>query len=212
MSIQQRRQREREERHELIVRAARELAEAEGWEAVTIRRLAERIEYSQPVLYSHFAGKEAIVTAVAVEGFAELAQALRDARIGAGAAGGPGGTGNSDGVVLAWAALARAYVQFADANPALYQAMFTLATDLPFARPEAPEPLKAAFDQIYQAILPMAGGLDPGTLTEVAWAALHGLVTLNQAGRFQPGQQDHRLALLIDLFLASYDYSLPAPS
>jgi AcrR family transcriptional regulator len=58
----------------LIISTARELAE--DWDAVTTRRLAERIEHSQPVLYSHFAGKDAIVT---VRGFAELATARASA-------------------------------------------------------------------------------------------------------------------------------------
>jgi AcrR family transcriptional regulator len=49
---QEHKERERAGRHRLIVSAARELAETEGWDAVTTRRLADRIEYSQPVLYS----------------------------------------------------------------------------------------------------------------------------------------------------------------
>src|ERR687896_952920 len=73
-----RRERQRAERHQLIIDTARELAEAEGWDAVTTRRLAERIEYSQPVLYSHFSGKDAIVGAVALQGFTELAQRIRE--------------------------------------------------------------------------------------------------------------------------------------
>ena len=59
---------ERAQRRQVIVNAARELAESEGWEAVTTRRLADRTEYSQPVLYSHFEGKDAIVSAVASRG------------------------------------------------------------------------------------------------------------------------------------------------
>lgn len=192
MSIQERRQRDRDERGRLIVRTARELAEAEGWDAVTVRRLADRIEYSQPVLYSHFAGREAIVSAVAVEGFAELAQAMRHARA----------SGAAD-PAQAWAAVARAYAGFAAANPALYEAMFTLATDLPFARPEAPAPLKAGFGEIRDALAPVAGERDPAMLAEVAWSALHGLVTLNQAGRLSAGQQDARLALLVGLVTAT---------
>ncbi|HTR70778.1 MAG TPA: helix-turn-helix domain-containing protein, partial [Mycobacteriales bacterium] len=65
MTRQERKERERAQRRQVIVDAARELAEAEGWESVTTRRLADRIEYSQPVLYSHFEGKDAIVSAVA---------------------------------------------------------------------------------------------------------------------------------------------------
>ncbi|NUP41315.1 MAG: helix-turn-helix transcriptional regulator, partial [Streptomyces sp.] len=83
MSIQKRREREREEREQLIVTTARELAEAEGWDAVTTRRLAAEIEYSQPVLYSHFKGKGAIMAAVAEQGFGDLGAALRTARTAA---------------------------------------------------------------------------------------------------------------------------------
>ena len=81
MTATQRRERDRRLRHELIVRTARDLAEAEGWDAVTTRRLADRVEYSQPVLYSHFENKDAIVRAVAIEGFADLAAQLRSARL-----------------------------------------------------------------------------------------------------------------------------------
>ena len=119
MSIQARRERERAEREKLIVTAARELAEAEGWDAVTTRRLAEKVEYSQPVLYSHFDGKDAIVAAVAVEGFAELAAQLRAARTAA---------SDDDGAL---AAVGRTYTAFADRRPALYDAMFRQTVALP---------------------------------------------------------------------------------
>src|ERR1044072_10017518 len=81
MSIQEPKEGERAERERLIITAARTLAEEEGWEAVTTRRLAEQIEYSQPVLYSHFASKDAIVAAVALEGFADLATRLDAAHL-----------------------------------------------------------------------------------------------------------------------------------
>jgi AcrR family transcriptional regulator len=48
--------------------------------SVTDRRLRERAQRSQPVLYSHFDGKDAIVRAVAIEGIADLAAQLRQAR------------------------------------------------------------------------------------------------------------------------------------
>jgi len=66
---------------------ARTLAEHEGWDAVTTRRLSTEIEYSQPVLYKHFASMEEIVEAVALEGFGELTETLGAARRSAGAAG-----------------------------------------------------------------------------------------------------------------------------
>lgn len=189
MSIQERRERERAHRHQLIISSARGLAEAEGWEAVTTRRLAERIEYSQPVLYSHFAGKDAIVAAVAVEGFAELATVLGAARAGAA---GPEG---------AFTAMARAYADFAFANPALYDAMFTMASDLPFGQPDAPVPLKAAFGELAEVSAGVAGCQNPETFTEVVWAALHGLVLLTRGGRLRPELQEQRFELVVNRML-----------
>lgn len=190
MSIQQRRERERAQRHELIVKSARELAEAEGWDAVTTRRLAERIEYSQPVLYSHFAGKDAIVAAVALEGFDEFTRVVRAARAGA------------DTPERVLAAVARAYLDFATANPALYVAMFSMTTDLPFADDSSPAPMRAAFDELTAAFEPLAAGRALGTLTEVGWSALHGLVVLNRDGRMRSEEQDARLDMLVGQLLA----------
>lgn len=187
MTTQERRERERAARERLIVSTARALAEAEGWDAVTTRRLAERIEYSQPVLYSHFAGKDAIVAAVALDGFAELTAVLRAARERAEPAG-------------ALAATARAYLAFAEANPALYDAMFTLGTSLVFAQDETPAPLRDAFDGFVTVLAPVAGDRNPAALAEVVWGSLHGLVTLGRAGRLSPDPRDQRLDLLVGAF------------
>src|SRR5579859_8243131 len=68
------------ERRQQILDAARAVAEADGWAAVTSRRLADAIGYSQPVLYGHFpGGKTEIMRTVALGGFAELATAMRAA-------------------------------------------------------------------------------------------------------------------------------------
>ncbi|GAA3779647.1 TetR/AcrR family transcriptional regulator [Streptomyces chiangmaiensis] len=188
MSIQTRRERERAERERLIVTAARELAEAEGWDAVTTRRLAAEIEYSQPVLYSHFKGKDAIMAAVAVQGFEDMAGELRTARTSA----------SSPREALA--AVGRAYADFCERRPALYDVMFTHAVDLPFATAEAPAPLRAAFGELRLAVAPLAVGEEPGVVTETLWAGLHGLLTLMRSGRLPREQHDRRLALLIDRF------------
>ena len=185
MAVRDRRERERTERHGRIVAVARELAEDQGWDAVTTRRLAERIEYSQPVLYGHFpGGKDEIVAAVAVEGFAELAAALRAAVAGAGPEG-------------AVAALVSGYLAFAAEHPATYTAMFDLAT-LPFARDDTPAPLREGFT-VLRDVLGRAAPGDPGHRAELGWATLHGLATLTRAGRLPPEGAAARLALAVDL-------------
>ena len=198
MTRLERRERERAGRRQAIVTAARELAEAEGWEAVTTRRLSDRIEYSQPVLYSHFENRDAIIEAVAVEGFGELAAALHHA------------TSKARSPQAALRGTAAAYAEFAGANPALYDAMFTLATGLPFGRPEAPAQLHDAFAEIRKAVEPLAGSRDAETLTEVAWSSMHGLASLARAGRLRPDFRDQRIAILTDLLTSGPDSTTPA--
>jgi AcrR family transcriptional regulator len=183
MSITDRRRRERAQRHDLIIAAARDLAEAEGWEAVTTRRLADLVEYSQPVLYSHFDSKDAIVRAVAIEGFADLAAQLHQARS---AVDEPG---------LALRAVCSAYLTFAAERPALYQAMFVLPIDVKFASEDTPSPLKAAFAELVSALRPFDA--HPDLRAEVTWAALHGLAVLRRGGRIPPEGQEARIDLLV---------------
>ncbi|PPK67167.1 TetR/AcrR family transcriptional regulator [Actinokineospora auranticolor] len=178
----ERRERDRAHRHRLIITAARELAEAEGWDAVTTRRLAERVEYSQPVLYSHFDGKDAIVGAVALDGFGELATHLRDARQGAAEPG------------SALRAVCGAYLDFATARPALYQAMFTLPTDLKFASADTPPPLRACFDEFVACY--RADNERRELHAEVVWSALHGMAVLSASGRIPPSWREERLDFL----------------
>lgn len=187
MSVQERKERERAGRERLIVATARELAEQQGWDAVTTRQLAERIEYSQPVLYSHFRGKREIIGAVALEGAAEMAAAVRAAASSA----------NSPRERVT--ALARAYLDFAAGNPAVYDAMFQLDGGLAFAQEDTPAPLKDAFAALLESLGEVAGdGVHPGLFTEVFWASLHGLATLTRAGRLPPEDTEPRVELLVD--------------
>jgi AcrR family transcriptional regulator len=186
MSVQERKERERADRERLIVATARELAEQQGWDAVTTRRLAERIEYSQPVLYSHFRGKREIIGAVALEGATEMAAALRAA------------TSAADSPRARITALTRAYLDFATRNPAVYDAMFHLDGGLAFAQADTPEPLQDAFTALLETLTDVAGDIHPGLFTEVFWAALHGLATLTRAGRLPPENTERRTELLVD--------------
>jgi AcrR family transcriptional regulator len=188
MGIEDRRLRERAARRRLITATARTLAEREGWDAVTTRRLSTEIEYSQPVLYKHFASMEDIIEAVALEGFGELADTLGAARRG-------------DGPPQeALSRVAHAFSSFATENPALYDAMFTRATRLRFGASDTPAPLSAGFAELREAVDPVAGGRDVDTLTEVLWAALHGLTTLARDDRLRPGRDTDRIQLLVAQF------------
>jgi AcrR family transcriptional regulator len=191
MALESRRDRERVARRQLIITTARKVAEAEGWDAVTTRRLSTEIEYSQPVLYKHFAGMEQIADAVAIDGFGELADALRAARSRA----------DDAAASEALTRIARAYLDFARDHPAVYDAMFTRATALHFAAQDTPPQLRAAFAELREAVGRVADEDDADALTEVFWSALHGLVTLSRAGRLRPGYDTDRLDLLVEQFV-----------
>ena len=158
-------------RRDEVIRAARGLAESDGWSAVTMRRLAAALGVTQPVVYSAFPGRQALIDAVALEGFGDLASALAAA----------------DASPLA---RMRTYLDFAAAHPRIYEAMFSMPSGLPFAADVTPTPLRQAFSAIHDAF-PDADG----TRAEVAWAALHGLATLQAAGRLRAGHAHDRLDL-----------------
>jgi AcrR family transcriptional regulator len=190
MAIEDRRQRERVARRLLITATARTLAESEGWDAVTTRRLSTEIEYSQPVLYKHFGSMEDIVEAVALEGFAELRETLHAARRSC--------TAPEDEV----GRVAAAYSGFAATNPALYDAMFTRSTRLRFGADDTPTPLSEAFGELREAVTAVATAPDVDTLAEVLWAALHGLVMLGRNDRLRPGHDADRIDALVAAFVA----------
>ena len=158
-------------RRDQVVRAARDVAESDGWAAVTMRRLAAELGVTQPVLYSAFPGRQALIDAVALGGFGDLAAAL-------------------EAVDTSPRARMRAYLDFAAAHPRVYEAMFSMPSGLPFAADDTPQPLRKAFAAIHDAF-PEADG----TRAEVAWAALHGLATLQAGGRLRPGEAQARLDL-----------------
>ena len=187
MGIAERKGRQRAERELRIIAAARAIAEREGWNAVTIRRLADEIEYSQPVLYSHFKSRDAVVGAVAVEGFRELAAALRTAARG------------STGRRNALENVATAYLAFAFRHPALYEAMFILPTDLRFAAADTKPELHAAFESLAAVVAPFCADVE--VATETFWAALHGLTTLERSGRIRPTVRVERVRLIVRAFL-----------
>ena len=123
----------------------------EGWDAVTTRRLSTEIEFSQPVLYKHFASIEDSVEAVALEGFGELAELLSTARASAGDR------------EAALRRVAHAYSRFAAENAGLYEAMFTRATRLQIGAEDTPHPAESGFAQLREAAANVAGERDIDT-------------------------------------------------
>ncbi|MEZ0609160.1 TetR/AcrR family transcriptional regulator [Fibrella sp. WM1] len=77
MGVLERRQRQKEEVRNSILTAAWQQVLAEGWASLSIRKIADAIEYSVPVIYSHFASKDAILLEFTRQGFERLIDQIR---------------------------------------------------------------------------------------------------------------------------------------
>jgi hypothetical protein len=96
--------------------------------------------------------------------------------------------------------VAIAYVDFAIAQSAMYEAMFVLPSALAFAQLDAPTVLRDAFATLASVVSPFFAEVD--TATETFWAALHGLVELERHGRIRPGPRIDRVRLIVRSFSA----------
>ncbi len=176
------------ERQALILRETRGLAREAGWGAVTMRAVAERSGLSAPSVYEQFAGKDALLVAVAIAGFGELTTALL-ADAGDGLRG-----------------CAQRYWRFAEAEPQLYELMFHRPLTLPFASAATPAELHDGFAALASHVVATARDLgitlsDPDTATEAWWSTLHGTVSLLLSERLRP-HADTLLHIATDTFTA----------
>jgi AcrR family transcriptional regulator len=183
--IAERKLRDKQARRAQIISAARRIAELEGWSNVTVRRLSDEISYSQPVLYAHFASREAILAAVAIEGFQEIGLALEKARKRV-------KSGN------AVESVAATYLKFAASSPALYEVMFSLSLSVPFGEAATPPELRFAFSQLLELF--QGRSSESEVLSELFWASLHGIAELSRTKRFPPSRQKERVRRLVELF------------
>jgi len=172
----------------VVVRAAADLVDAEGIDALTLARLAERLGVRTPSLYNHIASLKEVRRGLALLGMRELGARFVRAAIG---------TAGEEGVF----ALAEAYRRFAKERPGLYVATL-----------RAPDPDDQALQQAAAELMDVVRAvLAPYRLRGAeethairAWRSLvHGFVSLEVAGGFGlPLDLDESFRRLIHLFIA----------
>jgi AcrR family transcriptional regulator len=164
---------------ERLCAAAERLFAEKGPDAVTMRQLAAELGVSPMTPYRYFQDKDDILAAVRTNGFNQFASALEAARE-------RGGSARAKG-----AAVGEAYIRFAFEHPHTYKLMFDLNqspdgrhADLVEAGRRAHATMTAwVEDQI--AAGDMAG--DPEEIGAMFWAATHGAIVLEMAGKLPPG-------------------------
>ncbi len=165
-----RREREKAQQRQAILDAAREIAAREGWQAVTTRRVAERIEYTHPTLYEHFESKNALLAELTRDGYRQLLAALRAARA------------KADSPLQAARQMAQAYCAFAWTNHELYEVMHGLSgvyIEPDSYRKEGEAVIaeaRTALEAWARAEHIALTGVDDAVL--ILWSTLHGIASL----------------------------------
>jgi AcrR family transcriptional regulator len=161
--------------HRDLIAAAVEIIAKQGAHGLTLQTLAKRLGVTQTAPYRHFASKEALLAAVAAEGFAALLEDVHAEMAAVGA-----------DVVARYTAVGSAYVRFALAHPAHFQVMYG---DRPseFNHGVVAEAGRAAFKVFVDTIeaCQRAGRASQGDPTWIAvqgWSQVHGLVLLHLRG------------------------------
>jgi AcrR family transcriptional regulator len=170
VGITERREREREEVRRKILDAARTLFTRDGYESVTMRAIADAIEYSPTAIYHHFEDKNDLVLALCHEDFLGLLGALQHQPPPA-------------DPVERIRHLGRAYAGFGLSHPNHYRFMFMTPAKPQPDEGNCPLPGQEAFGLLCSAVAEaIATGAfrpgDPLTTAQILWANLHGVVAL----------------------------------
>ena len=176
MGIKERRERERQQQRQRILDAALAIISAEGFAALSMRKLAERIEYSAASIYLYFENREQIAQELSEAGFAELHQVLMAATAGQKAP-------------ASLRAYGTAYVAYGLSHPELYRLIFMGDSEYMTAAWAKQRENSAAVNvatglrQLAAEVLEAghAEGIDSTTAAEMIWSALHGIVSLHIA-------------------------------
>ena len=176
MGPRERRTREREQTKSRILDAAREMFVQDGVEAVTMREIAKRIEYTPTAIYHHFRDKQALIEELCLIDFRGLAQAF-------------GKIGRIEDPIERVRRLGAAYIDYGLEHPSHYRFMFM--TPKPMLPASSlgisdDDPDSHAYGVLRATV---AAGIaqgryrpefaDPDELAQVLWAGVHGIVSLD---------------------------------
>jgi AcrR family transcriptional regulator len=179
MGVKERRERVKSETRDKILDAARELFLTEGYEGVSMRKVAEKIEYSPTAIYVYFADKEEMFRELCHEDYARLAEVFQSSAM-------------STDPVERLKQIGRIYMEFGLQNPNHYKFMFMTAN--PGHEPDEvdreimgnPEMdayafLKWAVKQAIDAGCFREELKDAEVISQTLWASVHGAISLEIA-------------------------------
>ena len=166
-----------------ILDAALQIVKEEGWQALSMRKIADVIEYTAPIIYEYFSNKEAILLELTRKGYLLLARDLNEAKA------------QHDTPAKQLEAMWFAYWNFAFANKELYQGMFGLQTnccDLVNTLPEADIPYDL-FSELIGEMMNITDLESEEVCTKyyTFWSVVHGLISINILSRGSSAEVNH---------------------
>ncbi|MDB5017534.1 MAG: transcriptional regulator BetI [Mucilaginibacter sp.] len=171
MASKDRIQRLKDETRINILDASLQIVKEEGWQALSMRKIADVIEYTAPIIYEYFSNKEAILLELTRKGFLILARDMKAAKE----------KHRLPGKQLE--AMWFAYWNFAFAEKELYQVMFGVdvnCCELGKIMPEADVPADMVCEVIKDLMAPHKPTEDEVCTTYYTfWSVMHGLVSIN---------------------------------
>ena len=187
MGIAERKLRQKEEVRNAILQAAWHIVMAEGWQALSIRKIAEAIEYSVPVIYDHFENKEAILLELTKQGFRILNEELTKAKK------------RSTDPEKQIEAMAYSYWEFAFDNKAYYQVMYGLGMPSCETVSQISE-LKTFTNLVLEPIKNLIEAGNPPhpdamLKLHTFWSMLHGLISINMMNNNQEKQELNQMVI-----------------
>jgi len=165
----------KEETRTNILDAALRIVKEEGWQALSMRKIADAIEYTAPIIYEYFANKDAILMELTRGGFLILTRDMTAAKE------------KHRLPEKQLEAMWLAYWNFAFAEKELYQVMFGVDANccwLTGIMPEAEEPSLLVNEAIVQLMAPHQPTEDEVcTKYYTFWSVVHGLISINMVRR-----------------------------
>lgn len=192
---------------EKILDAAWKIFAREGYEAATVRRIADQIDYSPTAIYFHFGDKGSLIKAVCDRESLRLAKRMAPL------------TAVSDPVERL-RAIAKVYVKFAEEHPNEYLVMFVRPRPPIQGLQEHPHRGKPETDA-YSLLVgtveeiinqPPGSGLDPHVVAQAAWGAIHGPVSLHLVKDREQWVEWRNLGDTVDFLIDAIVASLSGPA
>jgi AcrR family transcriptional regulator len=166
----------KEETRVNILEAALQIVKEDGWQALSMRKIADVIEYTAPIIYEYFANKEAILLELTRQGYLKLSKQLQEAK--------DKYTSPADQLEEMWLT----YWNFAFANKELYQVMFGITTSCSCEMVNKLPEAECPWDIIASSIGDLMNIKDMEsdvicTKYYTFWSIVHGLVSINLLDR-----------------------------